>query len=642
MFAGDPTQCYSYPPYVYTNKGSTTSSVTGSCSSLVDNFYCVGGGWSENRDYSGVHATTGDNCAGTLTVTSYQSTGMCPTGTVKASAACLTTCPDGSFLSSSNICKVCPSNSVYDYASDTCIAPQSCPFSIVKGQCINLAPYDSNPYQCIKHGGIPTGSFQGSGVPFWKTGFSIKWVSKCYDKTGAINGVIPLIAGVTGNISGKPDLLGILLQKGIDKVKGIWSNLFNNSSHIPDDYLISLPKYNPETKTYEPEIVTNPIPKGDDGLTPSRAPDLQYDPYNSFLRNEYFPSNNLDPNGNPVIDMATADRFNKTNEIYNDNAVDPVSYTYTPNLANIWKSTSGVQSTEPVLDGLKMVTNPSYAPKMTYEAPTFRVAPPDSTFYPPVPVKVADIPVKSTSSNAVVMDRPVKQWINDRNYPDGSYSRETITIDEASKVGNRVTTVVSNNGFSSTTTENFALPNYVSGSTSPEAYEIYKTSPVTSGSTPIQYGTITTTPVIDPITGYPSTSSTVSSSLPSTQVAYDLLNAPMPSYNVPQTGDFIPFDSNPITEMIESASEMFSNIEDQISSTKTVFDNTKLMLEGGWTPPVIPSGSCGDSMAFDFHGRHIDLCPPLVNSTAVASPIVSSVVTIGGMAFAVVIFIGGF
>ena len=90
LFAGSPTQCYSYPPYVYTNKGSTTSSVSGSCSSLVDNFYCVGGGWSENRDYSGVHATTGDNCAGILTVTSYQSTASCATGyTASSSGECI-------------------------------------------------------------------------------------------------------------------------------------------------------------------------------------------------------------------------------------------------------------------------------------------------------------------------------------------------------------------------------------------------------------------------------------------------------------------------------------------------------------------------------------------------------------------------
>ena len=45
---------------------------------------------------------------------------------------------------------------------------------------------------------------------------------------------------------------------------------------------------------------------------------------------------------------------------------------------------------------------------------------------------------------------------------------------------------------------------------------------------------------------------------------------------------------------------------------------------------------------FDFHGKHVDLCPPLVNSTQQFSPIVSSVVTLGGMAFAIAIFIGGF
>lgn len=116
----------------------------------------------------------------------------------------------------------------------------------------------------------------------------------------------------------------------------------------------------------------------------------------------------------------------------------------------------------------------------------------------------------------------------------------------------------------------------------------------------------------------------------------------MPSYSLPSTPDFIPFDSNPITELVDESAELFQNINDQITSTKTVFDNTLSMIQGGWNPPPIPPGSCGDSLAFDFHGKHVDLCPPLVNSTQQFSPIVSSVVTLGGMAFAIAIFIGGF
>lgn len=528
----------------------------------------------------------------------------------------------------------CPSGYTYDSTNCTCVNP--------------FPAYDNDPYQCLKHGGFPTGSLQNTGgLAFWKTGFSLKWVRKCNDKQGAIDQTIPLVAGITGNISGKPDLLGILLDKGLKKIKGIWNNLLSSGTPIKDDYLLSLPKYDPNTKTYEPDIKTNPIEKGADGVTPTRTQTLEVDPYNEFLRKEYFPNNNLDPNGDPIIDMATADRFNKMNEIFKDNGTDPITYTFKPNEANIWKSTKGVQTSEPVYDSIEMVASAdgSYAPKTTYEAPTFKVVPPDSTFYPPVPVQIDTVPVQSTVSDAVVLGKTVRKWENTRNYPDGSVSRETVLIDETAKKGVRTTTVISKGGASSTVSETFDIPNYVPGSTDPSTYDIGKNGPVTTGTVPINNGTTSGAPIIDPVTGYPTTTPDPfvnSGSLPSTAEAQDLINAPMPSYNVPSVGEFIPFDSNPVTDMINGTSELFSNISSQIASTKTVFDNTKSMLQGGWTPPVIPAGSCGDSMAFDFHGRHIDLCPPLVNSTAVASPIVSSVVTIGGMAFAVIIFVGGF
>lgn len=532
-------------------------------------------------------------------------------------------------------CPTCSVGTKWDFTTQTC-------------KPVDLQLFDNDPYGCIKNGGIPTGSVQNTGgLAFWKTGFSLKWVRKCNNKQGAIDETIPLIAGITGNISGKSDLLGILLDKGIKKVKGIWNDLLNSGTPISDDYLLGLPKYNPNTKTYEPVVKTNPIEKGADGVTPARAQTLEVDPYNQFLRDEYFPKNNLDPSGDPVVDMATADRFNKTNEIFKDNGTDPVTYTFTPNNANIWKSTKGVQTSEPVYDTIEMVASPSgvYSPKTTYETPTFRVAPSDLTFYPPVPVHFTDVPVQSTVSDTLVAGKPVKQWENTRHYSDGSASRETILIDETAKKGVRSTTVIASNSASSTTSETFDIPNYVPGSTDPANYDIGKNGPVITGTAPIKNGTTSGTPIIDPVTGYPTTTPDPfanTGSLPTTAEGQDIINAPMPSYNVPTVGDFVPFDSNPISEMITGSSELFSNISNQIASTKTVFDNTKLMLEGGWTPPVIPAGSCGDSMAFDFHGRHIDLCPPLVNSTAVASPIVSSVVTIGGMGFAVMIFIGGF
>lgn len=537
----------------------------------------------------------------------------------------------GTGYASSTPKPLCPTG-YYFNSSCECVVP-------------SLPDYNDDPYECIKHGGFPTGHpVNSSGVSFMNSGFSIKWERKCLTRDQAITDTVPLIAGVTGNISGNPDLLGILFDKGVKKIKDIWNDLFSQGKPITNDYLISLPKYNPTSKTYEAEIIESPIPKGSDGVTPSRSPNIGSDPYQQFLRDEYFPKNNLDSSGSPVINQAQIDNFNTANQIFKDNGTDPKTYTFTPNTANIWGSTGGATSTKPIYDTAQMVShNPVYKPLLTVDAPTFRIAPPDATFYPPVPVKIADVPVNSTVGTTSISGIPVKQWKNTTVFPDGSSSQEIISIDENSKTGTRTTTVVSPNGSTSTTTESFTAPNYAPGSTDPQNYDVVKNAPVTAGTGTINPPVSSTPPVIDPVTGFPVESNPFPSSTPpTTAVGQDLINAPMPSYSFPETENFVHFDVKPIDDMMTATSDLYTNIKTQLGAAQTTFNDTKALLDGSWAPPVIPAGACGDSLILNFHGKEVDLCPPIMNTAVQFSPIVAPVVTLGGMALSIIIFIGGF
>lgn len=511
----------------------------------------------------------------------------------------------------------------------------------VDGLCHNLS---ENPYECTKRGRYPTGHPVGFGSVFGSN-FSMKWERECLTRDQAINGTLPLIAGITGNISGKPDLLGNLLDKGVKKLKDLWGKAFSEGKPITNDYLLSLPKYNPNTKVYEAEIIEAPIPKGSDGLTPSRSPVIESDPYQTFLRDEYFPSNNLGPDGLPKVNMADVDNFNTANQIFKDNGTDPITYTYTPNTSNIWKSTMGAPSTRPVYDVPQMVTSSaSFTPKVTYESPIFRVAPPDSTFYPPVPVKVADVPLNQTVQNTSLAGTPVKQWTNTLHYPDGSSAREVISIDETNKRGVRTTTTISPDGTSNTTSESFYLPNYVPNSTAQNNFDVVKDAPVTNTTGSLSMTTPSTSPTINPVTGLPFETNSFPniSNSPKTMTGDDIINASMPSYSFPDLVEFVPFDVVPVNNMISETSELFGNIHTQLTAIKTTFDDTKGLLNGSWTPPVIPSGACGDSLVLHWHGKDVDLCPPMLETTSQFSPIVTPLVTLGGMALSIVIFIGGF
>lgn len=517
----------------------------------------------------------------------------------------------------------------------------------------DLSTYNGNPYGCIKAGGLPDFNFVPHGGNFSSAGFLTPTINvncNSYASTLAKNALVLFFSKVAMSPVkyGPFDTIPNTLKRGFVKMKNLWNSFTTGTK--PVDATLSLPRYNPDTNVIDVDIIPRDIPTGDDGVTPSRAPKFDIDAYNSFLRNEYFPNNpDVVPSASdPYITLSTLERFNRDNAIFNDNGTDPITYSFKPN-NNIFKSTTGSSSINPVYDSPKMTPefqpspNVAFAPNTTVlDAPTFAYADPLPIAPPPVVIKVADIPSTNTVSNLTLNGRPVKQWTSTTVYPDGSTLQEQTQIDEILKTGSRTSTTINSTGASSTVSVLFDAPYYKSGSTNPEDYAVIKTSPVSV--TPLSLGSIFPTPLVDPLTGLGIPNSSTSAPLPtiSTATGQDLINAPMPSYSFPALAEFVPFDSNPITDMITGANLMFTNISNQISSTSTVFDNTKALLKGGWTPPVIPSGSCGESLAFNFHGKHIDLCPPLVNATAVGAPIVAPVVTIGGMVLSVTIMIGGF
>lgn len=145
-------------------------------------------------------------------------------------------------------------------------------------------------------------------------------------------------------------------------------------------------------------------------------------------------------------------------------------------------------------------------------------------------------------------------------------------------------------------------------------------------------------------TGTSGTGTTGSSggSSASDNTAEKIINAQMPGYNFGTSGDFTNPDKSVVSGMASDITTMFTNIQGQLDSARSTFDSTKAMLNGSWKAPVFPAGSCGDSMSFNFHGRNVDFCPPVMNFTSQYSPLFSSVTSIAGTGLAISIFLGGF
>lgn len=556
-------------------------------------------------------------------------------------------------------CPSCPSGSTWSGDTQSCVFPP-------------LPTFDNDPSGCSKAGGyfMSTGTevvggttygasfFGGAGI---QLGGSLKSTTKCGtlgDLTGQLVtnaiGLVPFASKLFGSAGMKKlanlawiDKLQKYNQTGgfQDKIGG--PKGFNDTS-------VGLPRVNP-TSGGKPSVpiiesaVPSSIKPGDTTLTPTRAPEIKVDPAYEFVQNAHIPSR---ANGDIVFDESIVQLVNDFNTVSRDLTIkynsDPVKYAHlapasvrnpTPLTQIIPKTFTYTAPVKETVDFSKIVTG-------GYE-----------------PINIANYTGQTNLVHSFENTTPIDTYTTTKIFPDGSSSVQVVRVVPSTSSGSMKTTTLAPDGVSNTTT----VPLYISGYVSPTMQTVPDVAtvstvdgaPVTStNSTPATPTTITnpdstkTTVFPDGSTVTKDPAGVILSSTPATittppntlqgQDASTIIDARMPDYSYQGTGNFVDFISSPVTDMIDGASLMFSNISTQLASTKTVFDNTKVMLQGGWTPPVIPAGSCGESLAFNFHGKRIDLCPPLVNSTAVGSPIVAPIVTIGGMVLSVSIMLGGF
>lgn len=550
----------------------------------------------------------------------------------------------GSSLNDSDndgICEpICPVGQTFNEVTYACVIPPTPP----------LSTYDNDPSGCSKAGGtfMSVGTEQVGGTSYGASFFGgkgivlggdLKAVTKCASTSEAVGDVIIQATGLLPLASSliKSQLLKRLTNKNwialLDKFMKPdggydFTPVTGKPQNFPDTH-VDLPKLptpsqvqsGPSTafvrEMFDRGISETPVPtvSTPDGPLPSRAPSITVAPEYQHIPDSIIPVN---PTTNePYIDYSVVDGANA-----------------------IIKSTPSVSSSAPKPKLADVVPSTGTTQKPVKETIDLSSYMPDD--YSPRPV-IATVLQTTTKSVTFSGSDPIDKFVTDTSYPDGSSSRQTVTVNPQTGRGDISITTLSPEGVSNTTTKPFQTTNYPpNGVTSPSIPSDVTISPYPPTTSNPDGTTSPNPPTIEGGVTNTSPSSNTNPDTVSNQSFDSIINATMPTYTLPNTPDFIPFDSNPVSEMISSASEMFSNIEQQISSTKTVFDNTLALINGGWIPPVIPAGSCGDSMSFSFHGQNVDLCPPLVNQTAKVSPVVSTVVTIGGMALSIAIILGGF
>lgn len=115
----------------------------------------------------------------------------------------------------------------------------------------------------------------------------------------------------------------------------------------------------------------------------------------------------------------------------------------------------------------------------------------------------------------------------------------------------------------------------------------------------------------------------------------------MPDYVMPPLPNVLDFGIDDLEKFRFSAETMSRNILDQVDNVQNTFINTKTILDDGFPTPEIASGTCGSSMAFDFYDKHIDLCPPLAETTMKFAPIFQLFTFLIGLILSIRIFISG-
>ncbi|TDA63572.1 hypothetical protein E0765_06985 [Sulfuricurvum sp. IAE1] len=428
-----------------------------------------------------------------------------------------------------------------------------------------LSSFDNDPVGCSKAGGtfMSIGTQQVGGTSYGASFFGgsgivlggeVTAITKCgtpADVTGEIISTalnfIPL-ASIFFKAPALKKMANMAMIAQLQKLP-----YFGGSNNMPD-YHVGLPKLpSPEqiaagNSAPTVPITPKPVPEitTPNGTGPSRAPEITVDLEYSKIDGAFIPTKTT---GDPVIDYSIIDRYNNIN------------------------AAASATKLESLLPEVGTTTKPV---KQTFDLSQFM---PDS----PSPSVIAHVPQTTTKTTTYDGADPVVVYNTARTYPDGSQVTDQYRINTATRVGTLSSTSLAPTGETTTVTTKFSVPDLVVTPT-----KVSGTLEVSPSTPPIS------TSASDP-SPYPISSS--SPDLISAQDPSTIINAVMPSYSLPSTPDFIPFDSNPITELVDESAELFQNINDQITSTKMVFDNTLSMIQGGWNPPPIPPGSCGDSLA---------------------------------------------
>ncbi|MDP3465344.1 MAG: hypothetical protein Q8R86_06195 [Sulfuricurvum sp.] len=470
-----------------------------------------------------------------------------------------------------------------------------------------LSNYDNDPQGCSNAGGyfMSTGTEQVGGTSYGASFFGgagiviggdIKSTTKCgtlSDLGGAIIsqavGLVPLLSRMFGSSA-----LKMLANEKV--ILDTLPQLMNRSPAPKDfpDMHVGLPRLPPPgSPSMVPTISVKetpipPSPNSTGVVGPSRAPNITADPVYTSVSDVFIP---LKSSGDPVLDYSVVDRVNTINKFREPS---PLLSDIVPNVGS---TSLPVKET---FDFSKILEN-------TLE-----------------PVTITSVPVTTTKTTTYNGSDPIDTYVTTKVYPDGSQSSSTVKINTVSKIGTIESTTLAPTGETSSVFDNFVVTQYI--------------------------GTLNNVP-LSPPTGTTFIGTPPSSTIPTTVTNPDnisnqdpntIINAKMPNYSFPASPSFVLFDTAYTNDMVSGVSDMFGNIRIQLSLAKTTFDDTKSLLNGSWTPPQFPAGSCGNSMAFDFHGRHVDFCPPITNFTSQYSPLFSSVISIAGTGLAIGIFIGGF
>jgi hypothetical protein len=496
----------------------------------------------------------------------------------------------------------CPSGQILD-SSGACRVPA-------------LSDYDKNPQDCNKYGGYyySSGIVQSGStvytIPLLFSSLTFKsnyqMVTHCGtlgDVAGQVaSNVIPLLSIVSPLF--RSSKLAQLARYGYSEY------LRSKSASAPtttaqNDYYVGMPRLPaPSSPSMQPVIpvVETPIPPTTNPTTgtsgPSREPNVTPSDNYAHVDDSYIPAT---ASGDPIVDYSVVDRFNGLN--------------------------GAMTSQEPLTQLVPDVGTSSLPVKESFDLSQFL---PNSD----IPNDVANVPATTTKNVTFSGQDPIDEYTTTKSYPDGSSLSQVVKINRATKEGFVSSTTLSSFGDSSTLSFRFRVPTYngvlaPTDTILPPLNQTFST-PVTSPTTSNTVTPSASAPVVPSMNNPDSISG---------QDATTIINAKMPNYSFPAQSNITPFSVDSINQLLSNSQDMLDNIVFQFSNFKSTFDTTKDLISGGWAPPIIPPGSCGQFMAFDFHNKHVDLCPPLAQETAKIAPLVTLLLTFSGLILAIRIYI---